>query len=722
MNYSFFLIPVLLIGLIPFSFAEVEHGKNYDKETISINSDGSKTIKHTFLNYDRIFNGDQWVDFLQSGNQIQTSLDTVILNADGSYTWVEKGITDKIIAKYADISDLNTWTYPNTLNNDTPDNVWNGTAFVSTKNKSGVGNLNYVYLLDGMAWKTQLEAKNLSALTTKVFGFDEIVDLERDTIKFGGVTRNLDNFDGITFDKEFLEANEGKVIDFLNGATFDFDKGFENLHSITVYDTGVNKSRLVFDYRTSEILLPGETLIVDPTFGPSSPSTEGRTYSNNPSSGTCVGRTFSGSDTIVDLVYGNNGYCVMPYFQYNTTSVPDGLGSVLSATFTYSIPTTTDIVIDCVLRELDTTATGSQTTYNESLSGTKISDVFTSCQSTGTGKTVAFNSAGLSDIYTKISSGINFYGLSVFTDAVTAPNGNKAVLGASPTLEITYSTAPVFEVNDIIIENIGDAFSITGNFTINSGMLINVTSIVHSVNGSAITTNSTGQNTTSYPQTINFGPFYYQQTSDSAHNHTVTVNVQSLHVSYSNSTSDIATREYDPDYFTALDPTQGLVNYTFISGNLLNVNRDTGGSGFNIECRYLSQSEAFFNDPSVGVWDNKSNVIFYVGDTEGYYYAECFNDGELFIIAIPQNYTNSLVPGLLIFDQLGGFFGAPSIILVIISILSLGTGRNYPIVMLIAAAVTGILLALELLTLDPGLVVAIIVMTGFGLFGIRKFY
>ncbi len=42
--------------------------------------------------------------------------------------------------------------------------------------------------------------------------------------------------------------------------------------------------------------------------------------------------------------------------------------------------------------------------------------------------------------------------------------------------------------------------------------------------------------------------------------------------------------------------------------------------------------------------------------------------------------------------------------------------------MLIAASVTGILLALELITLDPGLVVILIVLTGVGLFGIRKFY
>ena len=190
----------------------------------------------------------------------------------------------------------------------------------------------------------------------------------------------------------------------------------------------------------------------------------------------------------------------------------------------------------------------------------------------------------------------------------------------------------------------------------------------------------------------------------------------------SNSTSVFSARQYDPDYFTAIDPTQGLVNYTFSETNFLNVNRDTNSTLFNVECRYFTQTQAFQNPLTEGTWDNQTNVLFYTNDASGYYYVQCFNDGELFITAISQNFTNALVPGLIIFDQLGGFFGAPSVVLVIISILSLGTGRNYPIIMLIAASVTGILLALELLVLDPGLVVAIIIMTGIGLFGIRKFY
>jgi hypothetical protein len=274
--------------------------------------------------------------------------------------------------------------------------------------------------------------------------------------------------------------------------------------------------------------------------------------------------------------------------------------------------------------------------------------------------------------------------------------------------------------NNVDIEVVGDAARFTGTVNVIEGIKANLTSIVLIVNGTVINTNSTVQNGTA-PYSTNIGPLWYQMITGNIYEFEIETHTQNSSGTFTNSSLFYDSREYDPDYFTALDPTQGTVNYTF-SGNFISVNRDTNSVVFNIECRYLSQSEAFLNDPTGGVWDNETNTLFFVSDTSGHSYVECFNDGELFVTAIQQNFTNALVPGLVIFDQLGGFFGAPSIILVIISILSLGTGRNYPIIMLIAAAVTGILLALELLTLDPGLVVAIIVMTGFGLFGIRKFY
>src|SRR3990172_152639 len=146
------------------------------------------------------------------------------------------------------------------------------------------------------------------------------------------------------------------------------------------------------------------------------------------------------------------------------------------------------------------------------------------------------------------------------------------------------------------------------------------------------------------------------------------------------------------------------------------------GAVFSIECAYITQADAFFNSTGDLLWDNKTNTGYYSNDYAGYYYITCYNDGELFTTILSQNYTNQLVPGLVIFDQLGGFVGAPSIILVIIAILSLATGRNFPIVIIIAVSVTGIMGAMSLIVLDPSIWAALIIIAGITLFGVRKFY
>lgn len=714
-RYFLFLLPFLFVA-VPFSYADVT---GYDYFDV-INPDGT----HTWTTHQPyIFDGTNYVPYISTGHKIETEHGSVILNANGTFIFYKKGIindpplfTDTIITKYADISNLTSWTYPSTLNNDTPDNFWDGSKLSSTKTKSGIGQLDYSYILDNGKWKTELKAKNLSSLNTKVFGFDEIINLNRDTIFFGGESKNLDNFNGTTFDKTWIDNNQGKIIDFLNTMYFDFDKSINDLYSITVYDTGLNSSRLVFDYRTSEILMPDEELILDPTFGYTAGTT--KTIVDN----SCDLTADSSSTT--GYIGANSGptTCSNSAFYWDISSLPqedyityDSVSFRFDTTEAYSAST----ICQAKSIEGNISTMTNQQIEDDIRDGTLFDGSITSACRTVANDYTLSNAAMLADLENEIGVdnewGIGVYGANYLNFQLAR--------WTNPELQINYTIpSTAFEVN-ISNENVGDMNSIFGDVTILDGLLVNITGMVFYIDGTPTTTNSTIQNTTSYPTSINFGPFYNQQTTDSSYNYTISVSVQDYTTAtITNSSSSELTREYDPDYFTAIDPTQGTVNYTFPTAGTINVNRDKSGAAFNIECQYFTQAQAFFNELTDGTWDNRSSVYYYQGDTSGYYYVQCFNDGELFITAISQNFTNALVPGLVIFDQLGGFFGAPSIILVILSILSLGTGRNYPIIMLIAASVTGILLALELLTLDAGLIVALIVMTGFGLFGIRKFY
>jgi len=213
-----FVLFVFVFGVISYQYSFADTVTGYDYFDVT-NPDGSHTWKN---HYPYVLNeSGSYVPFVAvNATHVKTGSGSIILNNGTYFHYNNSGellLSDTILAKYADISNLNSWTYPNNLNNDVPDVSWNGTAFVSSKQFAGIGKLDYVYVLNGNVWNTQLEATNLSSLTTKVFGFDQIVDLNTDVIFFGGEIKNLDNFDGTTLGKSWLTTNKGKVIDFING-------------------------------------------------------------------------------------------------------------------------------------------------------------------------------------------------------------------------------------------------------------------------------------------------------------------------------------------------------------------------------------------------------------------------------------------------------------------------------------------------------------------------
>lgn len=390
MNGLLFLLPFILVasvGVYQDSFA-VEQVTGYDYFDVT-NPDGT----HTWSSHEPyIFDGNVWVPFIQSGNSIQTDLATVTLNTDGSYTWNGKFI-DRIIAKYSDVSDQVNWTYPNSLNNKTPSISWNGSAFVSSKIQSGIGQLDYKYVLLNGIWKTQLEATNLSSLNTKVFGFDQIVDLNSDTIRFGGVTRNLDNFNNTTFDKEFLDANKAKVLDLLNGVNFDFDLGYENLYSVTILDTGINKSRLIFDYRTSDILHPGQTLIIDPTYG-YTVGTSGGEQSVGCSTGASATAGYNGA---------NSGTCYIQYSYYDITTIPNS-ATITNVNIRYDITAKAGTGTNCNWKSIEgniTTMTAQQI-FDDARDGTTFVSNSSQCNAIANDYVIDLTATGDADLQAEL--------------------------------------------------------------------------------------------------------------------------------------------------------------------------------------------------------------------------------------------------------------------------------------------------------------------------------
>lgn len=707
-----------MIG-IPFAFAEITTGQNYFDID---NGDGTRTLKS---HHPYVFDGNNWTPYIASGTQIQTHMGTVTLNGTGYFQWNGK-FNDSIKAKYADISDLNTWTYPNTLNNDVPDISWDGSQLVSEKEKAGIGNLKYKYIFDNGKWKTQLEATNLSSLTTKVFGFDQTIDLNSDTIKFGGVTRNLDNFHGQTFSKEFLNANQGKILDLLNGINFDFDLGYENLYSITVYDTGVNSSRLVFDYRTTEILLPGETLIIDPTFL-SSPTVTGRAYGQNGVITTsCAPGSYSGflKDATVRAFMGDSdlaSQCGFIYMSFNSTSIPDE--AVFQSGFIELDVTATagtvDEACDVVLTDPSINMTSATATdiyaeiYNETR---EIVSGNTFCQSTGNNKQLSITLTDTEIRENRVNLGFDF------ADNTRSPTDAYSFDLANVELSITYSTDRPTEF-DVTINSavVGDTNKINGTITLTRGNPLPITldSIEILRNGTQINLNNTNSTFSSLGQTINFGDIWNRMTTGEVFNFTAFVTIDNATgTQITNSSSSFASREYDPSYAPAVDDpaVQGNVNATVERFDnedsiLLKVNREGGtlSETWQIECISQTNTQAAQtkNQSStwLGDWINETNTGYfnrtYSGYANSHAYITCFNDDELFSLT---SYTNSSLAllGIQLFDDsYGAMLGVPVGVFFLVMTAGMANKRTAPTFIIVITGIAGTMATIGFFSFEP---------------------
>ncbi|MEO9308976.1 MAG: fibronectin type III domain-containing protein [Nitrososphaera sp.] len=192
-----------------------------------------------------------------------------------------------------------------------------------------------------------------------------------------------------------------------------------------------------------------------------------------------------------------------------------------------------------------------------------------------------------------------------------------------------------------------------------------------------------------------------------------------------------ASKEYTPRYYTALTPSLGLVNDTN-SRNAnadtltVKVNRDKGGNVFDVKCRYKTTYEVLTNAP--GRWYNISSAGYYranlnVSPLDNIYY-DCFNGDEPLLAG--KSYGNAtanpLIVGISLFDSMGGLMGAPSVMLLVIAIFSLATGKNSPQVLVLAMIVLGVLSALGLLVFSSQYWGLLMVAAAIGLFAMKRYY
>ena len=471
---KYVLLSILLIASVslivstPEGFAQVEKGINYNEKINSINPDGTKNITRTFLSYDRILNNDLYQDYIftETANalKIETANGFISLDKNSCGFNFDNKFTDSIVA-YNSKVDLYSWQAVTQINNATCEAYYDisDDSLVAKRYASGVGFMEYKYIFNNGSWKTQLEVTNLTSLTDLVFGFDQTIDLNRDTINYGGSVRNLDNFSGQTFDRTWLENNQGNIINLLNRVNFDFDLGFENLDSISITDTGLNKSKLTFHYmRSNNILMPNETLIIDPTYSNDSPLD--RSMRDEDNSNTCDdtgGSAYIMTDDTASaqFVYITTDIqdCERSYSEYNVTSIPDG-ANISSADLTIEVSTFYDgSQIDIYsITSIQPSLSSSPSALFDSVDDDTL---LTNYSPSGTGSlVVTFTGSMLTHFETRLTSDFIALGMRLNSETMSLSyRGNQinSSTGATPPVfSITYSTVlPPDSIVDLSLDS-----------------------------------------------------------------------------------------------------------------------------------------------------------------------------------------------------------------------------------------------------------------------------
>ncbi len=454
MNYIFFLTIIPLFFIIPSAFAEPTLYENYELEELGENPDGTKSFKWTqTVGTTRILDGDTYQDFIFTDNpdnlQVETMFASVRLDKNTcEFSYYNEGIiggrsplfVDDIIP-YQTVTGQDNWNLIPTLDSAACTATWDGVELKATKTVPALGTVEYVYMFQNYKWKTELRATNDSGLNNREFGFEQVFNLNSDTIRYGGAQRNLDNFDGQTFDRTWLENNEGKVINLLNGYNFDFDLGFEKLDSVSITDTGADSSQLVFAYFFNQTVVPdGTTLIIDPTFSDSD-ATDLRLSDQN-----CNGSVDSTAATLFAGHEAASSWCYRSWVEWDISAIPD-TATIDDTLFKFDVFQVWGGGVQCDIYAMDfqpSTRTDAQN-WADIRDGTEYVDKTTECQTAGNNKSVDLGATADSDLETLLTGG-DYFAIGLSKETVTASQiltrieQDGAGGTPEPTLEVEYST------------------------------------------------------------------------------------------------------------------------------------------------------------------------------------------------------------------------------------------------------------------------------------------
>jgi hypothetical protein len=707
MNLFYILSIGVILSLSTLEIASADRGQNFD--TVLIGIEEGNTVYKWISHYDRIWNGQSWVNYITT----ETTDKVILESANIIYKFDKDSCSFSLFNPITKTTSIESFSHDLTINgldvilssciieSINPTNDW---LLLKVKRTTNGGELNTTYQVNAygmMEWTHEI--KNTDLFQVATFGVKEICTNCEPT------------------------KTDGDLI-FLGDYTLDTKNQIHN----TLKTINVTKD-LTLTYETKPINF-FEPVIIDPSFSSNNPSQDGYVEDtvNDDDCADGSAKQTGTAKSAPELQPTTNGQdCQLPYFEWDITSIPDGSG-VTDTVFKFEVIDINSVRnCDYVKLTSQPSVASAATVMSGILTGTVYVNNDSVCTTIATNKSIDLGSTADTEVQNRLVS--NWFALGVKPDSTvmdtvyhrTAIKFEESPTPTPPpTLEISYYTPNVIVTTNV--NNVGDVAKVTGTARVTSDNT-NIDISKFMVNGTTYNTNNTDQSGTP-PFYVNLGPFWYRMTTNSVYNFTIQTTIVSPVSTIANKSSVLITREYGPQYLTAEVPSQGKYNYTFNDG-LFKVNRNVTGvinETWQIECFFQNWALVAFNSTS-GDWFNHTNVGYDLEQAPDInpnfnYLISCYNDDLLFSDTVYTDGPLALLGIGSLDATYASYLGVPVGVLFIVMAASLASQRNAPIWIVIILAIAGVMATIGFFTIEP-LVWALALIAGLlGLFVGRKLF
>lgn len=514
------VLPALLVVIVSLwattqsAYAEIEKGYDYDREMLGTvqTVDGSKLlVRDTIFQTPRITDNGKFVDYTlteDDGHVYYHSAKFFYVFdkpscAFGIYDGIQKSFSLLHIMKEAeDMTD--DW-------NVSADNFeqckyevsQSGGIVTITATRGGFHTIYDISHVTGFEWTYKYT--NWNPLNTKKYGVTALCDGPKcDDIKIDG--QIMKNSTVMASDLEDKTITVGAQL---------FDT--KNDEHGYLWALKKQNDKMIVDFTFAKKALGfGETMVIDPTFGPASSSYVKTVETNVLADTICDAVNTNDTSDVVKLPGSAvASRCKVTGLEFNVSSLPQVL-FVTSTVLTVDVGVPVSTTLNCdVVKVTDriTTANASRV-YSAITGGTPYLDGNSFCTTAGAGKTLTLGTTANSDLSTVRSSNQGWISYGIRTDTMTRPAGSSEYGFSNWKLTVTYLTDPPNPVTGLSCSGVAQTIqcSWTASSPITGASFNGITAhyIGRSLDNSTWTNKTSVANVTSATiQSISFNHLYY---------------------------------------------------------------------------------------------------------------------------------------------------------------------------------------------------------------------